>query len=54
VVYRWNVVVAVLLVVVDQRHCYHHVPTVKPEATIAVYKLLMMGKKMLEHMLSCI
>jgi hypothetical protein len=32
-VYRWNVVVAVLLVVVgptghDQQHCYHHVPTV--------------------------
>ena len=33
---RWNVVVAVLLVVVvavnrtdhDQQHCYHHVPTV--------------------------
>jgi hypothetical protein len=35
-VYRWNVVVAVLLAVVgpagrpdhDQQHCYHHVPTV--------------------------
>jgi hypothetical protein len=35
-VYRWNVVVAVLLVVVgpagrpdhDQQHCYHHIPTV--------------------------
>ena len=34
-VYRWNVVVAVFLVVVgpdrtdhDQQHCYHHVPTV--------------------------
>jgi hypothetical protein len=35
-VYSWNVVVAVLLVVVgpadrpdyDQQHCYHHVPTV--------------------------
>jgi hypothetical protein len=32
-VYRWNVVVTVLLVVVgpddyDQRHRYHHVPTV--------------------------
>jgi hypothetical protein len=29
-VYRWNVVVAVLLVMVDhnQQHYYHHVPTV--------------------------
>jgi hypothetical protein len=35
-IYRWSVVVAVLLVVVgpavrpdhDQQHCYHHVPTV--------------------------
>ena len=34
-VYRWNVVVAVLLVVVgpvvtehDQQHCYYHVPAV--------------------------
>jgi hypothetical protein len=34
-VYRWDVVVAVLLAVVgpvrtdhDQQHCYHHVPTV--------------------------
>jgi hypothetical protein len=48
--YRWNVVVAVLLVVVgpagrpdrDQQHCYHHFPTVKPEAATAV-ELLMMG-----------
>ena len=30
--YRWSVVVAVLLVVV----CYHHAPTVKPEAVNAV------------------
>jgi hypothetical protein len=45
------VVVAVLLVVVesagrpdhDQQHCYHHVPTVKPEAATAVVELLMMG-----------
>jgi len=45
------VVVAVLLVVVgpagrpdhDQQHCYHHAPTVKPEAAIAVVELLMMG-----------
>jgi len=30
-------VLAVLLVVVEhQQHCYHHVPTVKPEAAIAV------------------
>jgi hypothetical protein len=36
IVYRWNVVIAVLLVVVgpagqpdhDQQNCYHHVPTV--------------------------
>jgi len=45
--YRWSVVVAVLLVVVgpdqDQQHCYHHAPTVKPEAATAVVKLLMMG-----------
>jgi hypothetical protein len=43
------VVIAVLLVVVgtarpdhDQQHCYHHAPTVKPEAATAV-ELLMMG-----------
>ena len=49
--YRWSVVVAVLLVVVgpagrtdhDQQHCYHHDPTVKPEAATAVVELLMMG-----------
>jgi hypothetical protein len=53
--YRWSVVVAVLLVVVgptgrpagrpdhDQQHCYHHAPTVKPEAATAVVKLLIMG-----------
>jgi len=48
--YRWSVVVAVLLVVVgagrlyhDQQHCYHHAPTVKPEAATAVVELLMMG-----------
>jgi hypothetical protein len=48
---RWNVVIAVLLVVVgpagrrdhDQPHCYHHAPTVKPEAATAVVELLMMG-----------
>jgi hypothetical protein len=44
-------VVAVLLVVVgpvgrpdhDQQYCYHHAPTVKPEAATAVVELLMMG-----------
>jgi hypothetical protein len=45
--YRWSVVIAVLLFVVgpdhDQQHCYHHDPTVKPEAATAVAELLMMG-----------
>jgi hypothetical protein len=49
--YRWSVVIAVLLVVVgpagrsdhDQQHCYHHAPTVKPEAPTAVVELLIMG-----------
>jgi len=27
----------------DQQHCYHHTPTVKPEAASAVVELLMMG-----------
>jgi hypothetical protein len=27
----------------DQQHCYHHAPTVKPEATTAVVELLMMS-----------
>ena len=27
----------------DQQHCYHHAPTVKPDATTAVVELLMMG-----------
>ena len=42
--------IAVLLVVVgagrpdhDQQHCYHHAPTVKPEAATAVVELLIMG-----------
>jgi hypothetical protein len=47
------VVVAVLLVVVgpagrtdhDQQHCYHHHPTVKPEAATAVVEFLVMGMK---------
>jgi len=29
----------------DQQHCYHHAPTVKPEAVTAVVELLMMGMK---------
>ena len=29
----------------DQQHCYHHTPTVKPEAATAVVKLLMMGAR---------
>jgi hypothetical protein len=47
--------IAVLLVVVgpagrlagrpdyDQQHCYHHAPTVKPEAATAGVEFLMMG-----------
>jgi len=27
----------------DQQHCYHHAPTVKPEAATAVVVLLKMG-----------
>jgi len=27
----------------DQQHCYHHAPTVKPEAATAVVELVMMG-----------
>jgi hypothetical protein len=26
----------------DQQHCYHHAPTVKPQAAIAVVELLIM------------
>jgi hypothetical protein len=26
-----------------QQHCYHHAPTVKPEAATAVVELLIMG-----------
>jgi hypothetical protein len=32
----------------DQQHCYHHAPTVKPEAAAAVDRLLIMGKRMPE------
>jgi hypothetical protein len=38
--YRSSVLVAVLFIVVG--HCYHHIPTVKPEAATAVVELLMM------------
>jgi len=27
----------------NQQHCYHHAPTVKPEAATAVVELLTMG-----------
>ena len=57
-VYRSNMVVAVLLVVVgpvvnkrtdhDQQHYYRHAPTVKPEAATAVVELLMMDIRMPE------
>jgi hypothetical protein len=40
-------VIAVLFVVVgpdhEQQQCYHHAPTLKPEAATAVVELLMMG-----------
>jgi hypothetical protein len=29
----------------DQQHCYHHAPTVKPEAATAVVELLIMGAR---------
>jgi hypothetical protein len=32
----------------DQQHCYHHAPTVKPEAATAVVEFLMMGVRMPE------
>jgi hypothetical protein len=32
----------------DQQHCYHHVPTVKPEAAAAVDRFLIMGIRMPE------
>jgi hypothetical protein len=47
--YRRSLVIAVLLFVVgpagrpNQQHCYHHAPTVRPEAATAVVELLMMG-----------
>jgi len=32
----------------EQQHCYHHAPTVKPEAAAAVVELPMMGVRMPE------
>jgi len=32
----------------DQQHCYHHAPKVKPEAATAAVELLMMGMRMPE------
>jgi hypothetical protein len=29
----------------DQQHCYHHTPTVKPDAATAVVELLIMGMR---------
>jgi len=29
----------------EQQHCYHHAPTLKPEAATAVVEPLMMGVK---------
>jgi hypothetical protein len=48
--YLQSVVIAVLLVMPDhdQQHCYHHAPTVKPEAATAVVEVLMMGVRMPE------
>ena len=37
----------------DQQHCYHHAPTVEPEAATAVVELLMMGVRTPEKVLSC-
>jgi hypothetical protein len=51
-IYRWSVVMVVLLFVVgpvvnrpdhDQQHSYHHAPTVNPEAATAFVELLVMG-----------
>jgi hypothetical protein len=55
-------VIAVFLVVVgpvykrpdhDQQHCYHHVPTVKPEAATAVVVAPDDGREDAKNMLSC-
>jgi len=56
--YRWNVVIAVMLVVVgpdhDQQHCYHRAPTVKPEAATAIVVAVNDGHEDARNMLSCI
>jgi hypothetical protein len=38
----------------DQQHCYHHVPTVKPEAATAVVVAPNDGHVDARNMLSCI
>ena len=38
----------------DQQHCYHHAPTVKPEAATAVVVALDDGHKDAGNVLSCI
>jgi hypothetical protein len=55
-------VIAVLMVVVrpavrpehDQQHCYHHAPTVKPEAATAVVVAPDDGHEDARNMMSCI
>jgi hypothetical protein len=38
----------------DQQHCYHHAPTVKPEAATAVVVAPDDGYEDAQNMLSCI
>jgi len=38
----------------DQQHCYHHAPTVKPEAATAVVVAPDDGHEAAQNMLSCI
>jgi len=38
----------------DQQHCYHHAPTVKPEAATAVVVAPDDGNEDARNMLSCI
>jgi len=38
----------------DQQHCYHHVPTVKPEAATTVVVAPDDGYEVARNMLSCI
>ena len=37
----------------DQQHCYHHAPTVKPEATTAVVEAPDDGREDARNILSC-